>query len=169
MSLNTFLEKVVKQYKLIVGKKISLNEFSKSFNDLTINLERGVRFEIASTMCDLHNDIVESTPVDTGLAQANWQIEEEKNNNILHKEILETKDERHIHQMHTRMVSRAITPNPGKFLKSRTLSIFNNLDYIVQLRAGSSPQAGPGVMVEDNIRKHEIILKRKLTETGLFR
>src|SRR4030042_1688765 len=169
MSFNIFLERVVKQYKSIIGKKISLTEFSKNFSDLTVDLERGVRLEIATTMCDLHKDIVDSTPWDTGLAQANWQIDEAKNNNVLHSEILDIKDERHIYEMHKRMVSPAITPNPETFLKSKSLNIFNNVKYIQSLEAGSSPQSGPGKMIGDNVRKHEIELKKKLLETGLFK
>lgn len=84
--------------------------------------------------------IVKSTPVDTGLARANWQ---------LRRTVAET-----VVQEVDPAGTRAIVTGTAalKAIKAAfgTIWIFNNLDYIVRLEEGSSQQA-PAGMVAANI------------------
>jgi len=164
-----FLESLIRKYKVLFSKKQDFSQFSKDLNNLFIDLKSGVKKEIISEMISLHRDIVDSTPWDTGLAQANWQIEDTPNGTVLFSEILEEKEKRHIYELHQRLVDPAESPEISKFFSSRQVFIFNNVDYIEQLAAGSSPQAGPGEMVDDNIDKHLLSLEKTLKETGLFK
>lgn len=86
--------------------------------------------------------IVLKTPVDTGRARNNWQLVIGENDGTT----LEAEGG-------YGAIDRGLAAM-GPLLPFDTVTIFNNLPYIVPLEEGHSDQAGPGVMVRGTL--HEI-------------
>ena len=170
-----FFSKAVDRMKRAVikfnGKKVDAKGLTLAFQDLITEMKDGVRGVQAEVMVDTWQRIVDSTPVDLGPAQANWQIGEFNDGKVLHQDVLNKNENGEYgpwpHE--NRVVSKPDTPDPDDFFKLDRIEIYNNIDYIDQLESGSSNQAGPGAMIADNIKEMEIQFESLLKSTGIFK
>jgi hypothetical protein len=114
--------------------------------DVIIGLDTAIRKSVVSLALDIHGELVESTPVDTGWARANW-----------------------IPSVGTPVAD--VAGNPGSANKSAAdagaaevlrsngkspIYITNNVPYIGRLNDGSSAQAPKGFVqksIEKAVRK----------------
>lgn len=108
--------------------QIGLQDFAEETEEVFIELQKAVTLQ-------LYRKIVERTPVDTGIAQSNWNIT------------------RSSPDFMTQDTPSSVQQNFNKTgdldgLKfGETTHIANGLPYIVPLEEGHSTQAPPGVMV----------------------
>ena len=145
------------------------SEFASTLNDLAIHLEKDVRELTITTILDLWEDIVDSTPVDLGVAAGNWQVEEHHNSTVLHQDVLDAKEQGEYNQYSGRVVPYPDIPSPEKFSGAKGMIIFNNAPYIEELEEGVHPNHAPGAMIADNVESHIRFFEQRLRDTGLFK
>ncbi len=152
-------------------KETTLYKFAQEFSLLCIDLKDGIRNITMDSMIELYDDIVDSTPVDMGIAQANWQIEEVENSRFLFSKEYDSKGDRSYTEKAYggRIIPRPKTPSRKKFYGKDHIVIFNNSPYIDELEGGSSPQSPSGNMIAKNVAKHKILYENRLRNTRLFK
>lgn len=116
-----------------------------------------MRALIASFVLDGFGRLVQSTPKDTGRAQAGWQIgTEESVLNVVPPVIQRPKDQKHKKKSgkkkagdkallpeYAAMIREAV-PSTVSLTKADVIYIVNNVEYIMMLEAGWSKQAPRG-------------------------
>lgn len=99
---------------------------------------------VKKTAFDGHKNIVKGTPVDTGRARANWQIDLNGTNESTIESLSAPDDER---------------DQLSQFKLGDTIHIFNNVEYILALEWGHSDQQPSGW-----VRSEKIRMQNKLQE-----
>jgi hypothetical protein len=165
MSALTRLKGIIRK---LTNRQLNVREFSSTLDDLALSLQKDVKGILTEAMIDLWADIVESTPVDLGVAEGNWQIDGQYNDLILHKDIIERKKNGEFHLYSGRQVGPPARPDSSNLKGSDKIVIFNNAPYIEELEHGSSPQSRANAMIADNSQKHKFIIEELLKSTGIF-
>lgn len=127
-----------------------MGDFSLSMDNLLKQIDKNKDDIIKKTVFDLTSSFIKDTPVDTGRARANWQVDLNTNNN-----------ESIINDISDRSGSKAINNAQNKIMNNNVpfyYMISNNLPYIERLEYGWSKQSPQG-MVRINILRFNQFFK----------
>lgn len=123
-------------------------EFTRQLMNLMQHVEGSVSQVIRKACLDLWSNIVESTPVDTGRAKANWSISTEQSSEVYE-------------------AGREYNPHFSFDYNDNlpVIYIYNNLEYIEALEDGHSQQA-PSGMVAVNLESFTNHLRLEALKAG---
>lgn len=166
MSLYTRIKSILLR---LFNKQMNAIEYASTLKDLSVYIEKDVHEITITTLIELWESIIGSTPVDLGVAQGEWQIEENYNSTILNQDVLDKKALGEYNMYTGQVVPVPDTPSYSKFKSAKHISIFNNAPYIEDLENGTHPGHIKGAMISDNIDKYQRIFEDRLKKTGLFK
>lgn len=112
---------------------MSFRRLSFRLNRVAGRLERGIEQVVGNVTSEIGREVVPDTPVDTGLARANWRPS---------LNVPATRPVTFTDPTGAATVAR-ITAVGRSFRLGGTVYIVNRVPYIGELNAGKSPQAGP--------------------------
>lgn len=128
--------------RLLNNTDMDVVTFNKYLQKLVKAIEEDVTAIFIEAAQLLWADVVDHTPVLTGLAQNNWQLDTKPNNTILHEEVLELKRVTPPEELSRVLDNPHSTGDIPQLPKSVQddfiVYLFNNLHYIEDLELGSS-------------------------------
>ncbi|MDT8445787.1 MAG: hypothetical protein RRB13_02680 [bacterium] len=128
------------------SKSLTADQFAQHLEDLGSAIQGDLDQIHRQTALELFRRIVEKTPVDTGLARANWQLSDQLNSKVLE-------------------LGPPQEPDLDGITAAQGLWLFNNLSYIDQVEAGNSGSAGAGA-VAVSLEETKHWLEKELKKMG---
>jgi len=149
--------------------KMNLTEFNAQMHNFTKLFEpRVTKSLIQKIALDLWKEIISRTPVDTGRARANWQLDENYSATSTFKDFGKSSG-----------TPKTGTPPPygsgphdpviPDISPAHAYEIFNNLVYIERLEQGHSKQSAPNAMVAGSLQNLTRQLEARARELGYFK
>jgi len=124
----------------------NLKKFEADLEKFAIKTNIDIQTVLDKVTIDLFRDIIERTPVDTGYARANWNLNPTVPDTTINPAKAPKKGEK--------IDYNAINANQEKRIsKAEKYYITNSLPYIIALEEGHSKQSGKGHMVKRSIAK----------------
>jgi hypothetical protein len=119
-----------------------------SMSSIVAKVNGQIDVKVRKATLELFGAVIKATPVDTGRAKNNWQCTIGSPASGELEEVDKTG---------SRAIARVYATVPQKI--GSIVWLTNNVPYIRKLEYGSSKQAGPNVMVRDNVMRFAGILR----------